>query len=52
MNYMLKFWVVYYVLLFGEVVVMIRMSGLSLARHWHGLVVQMKGLQSVGEGGS
>ena len=33
---------------FGEVVAMMMILGLTLARHWHGLVMQMQGYSHVG----
>ena len=41
----LKFWGL---IVCGKVVVMIRMSGLTRAKHWHVLGVQMQGCRHVG----
>ena len=48
MHCKLEFWVAYLVVSCGEVMVMIKMSGLSWVRHWHVHELQMQGYNHVG----
>jgi hypothetical protein len=48
MNCRLEFWVLWLVVLCGEVVLVIRMSGSSQAKHWYIVEVHMHGIATWG----